>query len=135
MSEENVELTQRLLDAWVRGDAEAAVTLWDPEGIWYPALEWSTEGRMYRGHDGMRQYYEDLAEVTEGGRAEFSEVRDLDDRVLVLGHLWIRFADGPELDQELGCLFTWRNGKCVEARAWINPTAHTEALEAAGLSE
>ncbi len=30
----------------------------------------------------------------------------------------------------LVCLL--RNGKCVEARAWLN---HAEALEAAGLSE
>jgi hypothetical protein len=32
-------------------------------------------------------------------------------------------------------MLTWRNGKCVEARAWLSAAAHGEALEAAGLSE
>jgi hypothetical protein len=37
-----------------------------------------------------------------------------------------------ELDWEASCLYTWRNGKCLEARTWMT---HAEALEAAGLRE
>ena len=133
MSHENVELTRLLLEAFNRGDVDAVVALWDDEGVWNPAIEALTEGdRSYRGHAGMRRYFEDLAEFAEEGHLEFSEVHDLGDQVLALGHLWMRFTSGVELDDEVAALFTWRNGKCVELRGWMS---HADALEAAGLSK
>jgi ketosteroid isomerase-like protein len=133
MSEENVELTLLLTDVFNRRDVDAFVALWGDEGVWYPALEALTEGRRtYRGQAGMRQYFRDLAEFAEEAHFEWSEVHDLGDQVLALGHLSMRFASGVELDHELAGLITWRNGKCLEARGWMS---HAEALEAAGLSE
>ena len=132
MSQENVELALLVADAWSRRDVEATVALWDPEGVWYPVLEGIMEGRTYRGHAELRQYFEDLAEFSEESHVEYPEVRDLGDQVLGLGRARFRFGSGVELDQEVACLYTWRNGKCVEARSWLS---HAEALEAAGLRE
>jgi ketosteroid isomerase-like protein len=132
MSQENVELTLRLVDATNRRDVEAVVALGDPEGVWYPALAGTTEGRTYRGHAGGRQYFEDLAEISEESHLELPEVHDLGDQVLGLGRAWFRFTSGVELDQEVGFLTTWRNGRCVEARTWLS---HADALEAVGLRE
>jgi ketosteroid isomerase-like protein len=133
MSEENVELTLRITDASNRRDVEAVVALWDDEGVWYPAIEVSTEGRKtYSGHAGAQQYYEDLAEFSDESHVEFSEVYDLGDQVVGLGRLSMKFAGGLELEHEGAALFTWRNGKCVEVRTWLS---HAEALEAAGLAE
>ena len=127
-----MELTLLAVDAWNRRDPEAVVALSDPEIVWYPVFGATVEGRTFRGHAGMRQYFEDLAEFAEEGHTEYPEVHDLGDQVLGLGHVWFRFASGVELDQEAAFLHTWRNGKCVEARTWIS---HAEALEAAGVSE
>jgi hypothetical protein len=44
----------------------------------------------------------------------------------------MRFSSGVGLDQEVGCVFTWRNGKLLEARPYMT---QAEALEAAGLRE
>jgi ketosteroid isomerase-like protein len=133
MSQENVELTLRITDASNQRDVEAVVALWDDEGAMYPAIEESTEGsKTYRGHAGAHQYYRDLADFSEESHFEFSEVYDLGDQVLGLGRLSMKFAGGPELEQEGAALFTWRNGKCVEVRTWLS---HAEGLEAAGLSE
>jgi ketosteroid isomerase-like protein len=133
MSEENVELTLLMIDAFNRRDVEAVIALTDPEAVWSPAIEALTEGsRTYRGHAGTRQYYKDLAEFADESHFELSEARDLGDQVLVLGRLSMRFASGVELDQEGGGIFTWRNGKCVETRPWLS---RAEALKAAGLSE
>jgi ketosteroid isomerase-like protein len=133
MSEENVERTLLMTDAFNRRDVEAALEFWDDEGVWHPAIEALTEGRRtYRGPAEMRQYYRDLAEFAEESHIEWSEGYDLGDQVLLLGHLSMRFASGVELDQEAGCLYTWRNAKCVEARPYMS---RAEALEAAGLSE
>jgi hypothetical protein len=52
--------------------------------------------------------------------------------VLGLGRVRLRFVSGIELDQEAAFLHTWRNRKCLDARAYMG---HAEALEAAGLSE
>jgi ketosteroid isomerase-like protein len=122
----------RLIDAWNRHDVEATFALTDPEGVWFPSLEGIIEGRTYRGPAGMREYFEELAKFAEEGHTKVSEVHDLGDQVLILGRIWLRFAGGPELDQEGAVLHTWRNGECVEGRTWLS---HAEALEAAGLGE
>jgi hypothetical protein len=44
----------------------------------------------------------------------------------------MRFSSGVELENEGGCIFTWRNGKLLELRPYMS---RAEALEAAGLSE
>ena len=133
MSQENVELSLMITEAFNRRDVEAVVALWDDEGEWYPAIEASTEGRKaYRGRAGMREYYDDLAGFAEEGAFEVSEVYDLGDEVLGVGRLSMKFASGVELDQEIACLWTWREGKCVEARGWMS---RAEALEAVGLRE
>jgi ketosteroid isomerase-like protein len=134
MSEENVELTLRLMDAWNRRDVEAMSELWDPEGVFFPAFE-MLEGRTYRGAAEVRQYFEDLAEFSDESRADYSEVHEVGDRVLILARVWFRFKNGVELDQEAAYAVRWRNGKCIEGHAWIGHTAHAEALEAAGVSE
>src|SRR6266545_4694822 len=106
MSQENVELALLVADAWSRRDVEATVALWDPEGVWYPVLEGIMEGRTYRGHAELRQYFEDLAEFSEESHVEYPEVRDLGDQVLGLGRARFRFGSGVELDQEVACLYT-----------------------------
>ena len=128
-------LTLRATDAFNRRDVEAAAALWDEEGVWYPAIEALAEAKgrtAYRGPAGWRQYIRDLAEFAEESVADWSEVHDLGDRVLCVGRISIRFSSGVQLEQELGCIYTWRNGKLLEARGYMDKA---EALEAAGLRE
>jgi len=133
MSEENVELTMQATDAFNRRDVKASIALWDEEGVWSPAIETLTEGRRtYRGHAEIRQYYRDLAEFAVETHVEWSDVRDLGDQVLCLGRFSMKFVSGAELEQEVGGIYTWRNGKLLELRPYMSKA---EALEAAGLSE
>jgi hypothetical protein len=73
-----------------------------------------------------------LAEQRVESQGELTEFRDLGDQVLGLGRLSFRSPIGVDLDSEVACTWRWSEGKCVEARTWLN---HAEALEAAGLSE
>jgi ketosteroid isomerase-like protein len=132
MSRGNIELSLLAVDAWNRRDVESLIALADPEVVWHPALEEILEGKTYRGHAGMRQYFKDLAEEGAESRAELTEVRDVGDQVLGLGRMWFRSATGVELNQDIAFLHTWRDGKCIEARSWLS---HAEGLEAAGLRE
>jgi ketosteroid isomerase-like protein len=132
MSEENVELSKRVVDAWNRRDVEATVALSDPGVVWHPVLEETVEGETYRGHAGLRRYFEDLAAQGVESEGRLDEFRDLGDRVLGLGRLSFRSATGVALDSEVACIWRWKDGKCIEAQTWLS---QSDALEAAGLSE
>jgi len=56
MSEENVETLNRIAAAWNRRDLEAWL------GFMHPGIAWEgaftrLEGAIYRGRDGMREYW------------------------------------------------------------------------------
>jgi hypothetical protein len=95
-------------------------------------LEETIEGQGYRGHAGLRQYYEDLSEQGVESQGELTEYRDLGDQVLGLGRLSFKSATGVELDSEAACFWRWSDRLCVEARTYLD---HKVALEAVGLSE
>ena len=83
-----MKLTLRATDAFNRRDMEAAIALWDEEGVWYPAIEVLTEGRRtYRGHAEMRQYYRDLAEFAEEATSSGPRFATLATRCL----RWVNF--------------------------------------------
>ena len=61
------------------------------------------------------------------------ELRDLGDRVLVLGSVEGRGrGSGVEVDSPLAIIFDFRDGKMSHSKAYLD---HSEALRAAELSE
>jgi uncharacterized protein len=133
MSEENVEIVRRFLDAYPRGDVEELLSYIDPEAELHSAIVGGAEGNVYRGHEGFRKWYADSSESFEELRGEWSEFRDLGDRVLALGAVKARGREsGVELDSPMGWVITVRRGKAVKAEGFLS---RAEALEAAGLRE
>ena len=133
MSEENVEVIRRNYDAFERRQFDLAVEGWDPDGEWVPAMAGAVEGKVYRGVDGLREYFDELFDSFSEVRIESREFRDLGDRVLGLYRLRVRGHDsGVAMDQSGGAIYTFRNGKIVHGRSYLS---RGEALEAAGLSE
>jgi ketosteroid isomerase-like protein len=132
MSQENVDLVRRALEAFPRG-VEEMLSFVDPEGEFHSAIVGGAEGNIYRGHDGFRRWYADSFESFEELRNEWSEFRDLGDRILVFGHVKARGREsGVELDSPMGWVFTVRHGKLVKAEGFLS---RGNALEAAGLEE
>jgi ketosteroid isomerase-like protein len=86
MSEKNVELVRRALDALRRGEVEEMLAHMDPEVELHSAIVGGAEGNVYRGHEGCRKWFVDSFESFEEIRNEWNEFRDLGDRVLALGH-------------------------------------------------
>ncbi len=70
MSQENVELAARVMEALSRQDLPRLLALTDPEIEWHSFFAELGEGGVYRGHDGTRQYIRDLTEAWEIGRAD-----------------------------------------------------------------
>lgn len=135
MSHQNVETFKRGSDAANRRDIEALLAEVDPEVEWHPAMAalLSGEATVYRGHDGVREWLGDQVEAFAESRIDYSEIRDLGERVLAVGHIHARGREsGAETESPVAWLVEFRNGKVIKARAFLEPK---EALEAAGLLE
>lgn len=131
MSQENVELVLKLYEAVNRRDWGAMRTLVDEE-VEIESRLVSLEG-AYRGHEGMRRWWEAFLGAFPDYTIEIEEVQDLGD--VTLGHIrgWGHGATSatPIVDP-FWLPVRWRDGKCVW---WRNCSTEAEALEAAGLRE
>jgi ketosteroid isomerase-like protein len=131
MSQENVEIVRRSLDAYAGGDLEEMLSYIDPEGELHSAIIGGAEGKAYRGHDGIRRWFAETQESFDELKTELTEFRDLGDRVVGFGHVHARGREsGLEFDSATGWVFELRGGKVVKAQGFLNPA---DALEAAGL--
>jgi ketosteroid isomerase-like protein len=131
MSQENVELYHRSVDAFNRRDLDALLALMDDDVEVVSRLV-AIEGSL-KGHDGMRRWWKSWLDVWPDYKIEVVEVRDLGDVTLAtlraLGHG--AGSDVP-FEDTAWQLARWRRGKCVLWRVFNN---RNEALDAVGLSE
>ena len=133
MSEENVEIARKLSDALNRRDTEAVLPYADPEIELHSAIIGGAEGNTYRGHDGVRQWMAESDAAFAELRSDVDELRDLGDDVLTIGRVYARGREsGVEIDSPMAWLTTFRHGKIVLSRGYLDVQ---QALEAAGLSE
>jgi ketosteroid isomerase-like protein len=135
MSRGNVESFKRALQASNRRDFDAVLEELHPEVEWHPAVAEVLEGRatVYRGREGALAVIRDFLSSFPELQFEFSEIRDLDDRILATGWIRARGAEsGIEINAPLAYLARFKEGKAIWVRSYLDPN---EALEAAGLSE
>jgi ketosteroid isomerase-like protein len=133
MSQENVELTHRMVDYFNRRDLSAYLALQDPDVEFIPYEVWVQGGEPYRGHSGVRTWCEESFAVFPDLRAEVSEIQGFGDRTFTGGRLRGQGAgSGASFEREMWLAHEWRGGKCVW---WCAFGSKAEALEAVGLSE
>ena len=132
MSQENVERSYRILDAFNRGNVEAALALLDEDVEVVSRLAPIGEGR-YHGHDGFHRWRQNLRDVFPDWHGEFVDVYDLGDftmaPVRIRGH---GGGSGAPVDQVIWQVGEWREGKLVRLSSH---DSEAEALEAVGLSK
>ena len=90
------------------------------------------EGRVYRGHAGYRDFIRDFGEAFAEVHWEFSDIRDLGDRLLAIGSFRARGHSGASAEEAVGVVVDYGNGLMTRVWSTLDPA---EALEAAGLSE
>jgi ketosteroid isomerase-like protein len=131
MSQENVELHYRVVDAFNRRDLNAILALMECDVEAISRLV-SVEGG-YHGHEGVRRWWENLLDAFPDFTTEIGEVQELGD--VTVAALRIRghgaSSDGP-FDAATWQAVAWRQGKCIW---WRMFDSQDEALEAVGLSE
>jgi ketosteroid isomerase-like protein len=132
MSQENVGIVRAAFRAFEAKDLEAWVNCFHPNvELLLPRNV--LEGGSYRGHEGVRRALADAFETWAAFRFEIHDIREVDDRVVVLGRATtVGKGDAPAIEFQSGYVFKMGEGKIVYFRPY---QSHHEALEAAGVSE
>jgi ketosteroid isomerase-like protein len=129
MSQENVEIAKRAVDAFNRGDIDEAFALLDPNVRWTTADD-EPDPQTYVGHDGVGQLIASLLDIWEQGfTMKAHEFIDLGDVVVVpfTSHVQAR-GSGVALDAEETHVFTVDDGKIVRVREYRTKHAALQAL-------
>jgi ketosteroid isomerase-like protein len=133
MSQENVDITARAIEAWNRKDLDAFLREWHEEAEWRPAFPEGTEGTgtVFTGHDDIARAWQSVREAWTEYRVTGDDARMVGDNLLVLGRIYARGASsGIEIDSDWSAVVRFREGKIVSAWDWLD---HAPALEAVGL--
>ena len=133
MSQANVEIVRKAIQAWNRREADLLLSYTAPEIEWMPAGPAAVENAVYRGHDEVASAYAAVWQTWDLFQFEGSQVRDLGDSVLWLGRVKMRgSASHIALDQEFAAHWVLRDGKLTRIQAFLS---WQDALKAVGLEE
>jgi hypothetical protein len=112
MSESDIDVAKETWAALQAGDLNAFLEMTDPE-IEFNSLVAESEGGGFKGHDGVREWWNRVVKSLGGLRYDIEEPLDLSDG-LVLTQVVIsgKVAD-VEVPQEMWNLGEVRNGKTV----------------------
>jgi ketosteroid isomerase-like protein len=130
MAGDNLEIVRRAFDDLLRGEYEGGA--WDPDVEVVNAAGWVIE-TSYRGHAGLRQWWDDLAEAFGDFTIELDEAMEIDaERVLTtqrfLGHFR---ASEIAFDGAWASILWIRDGRVVRAEGHLTKR---RAMRAAGLA-
>ena len=130
MAEDDVELTRLAFQALAEGGVEAMLPYVDEGFEMYTPPNLAAEPDTYRGHDGVRRWFDTFYEAMDEVRIEPQEIMPAGDRVAMRFRMVARGrTTGLEMVQEAAAISTVAGGKVT--RLEFFPTLD-EAREAAG---
>lgn len=133
MSQEKIEIVRLTFEAISRWDIDALLKLYDAEIEYLPLTGTRVESGGYTGHAGVREYFEEVAEVWDELSPYAEDIRTVGDHVVVLGGCAVRGrGSGAESDSPMAWVITVRGGKVTGHRGY---RTGDEALEAVGIRE
>ena len=135
MLPEDLESLKRGIDAFNRRDVEGVLEVLDPDIEWHDIFTVMLGGEttVVRGHEGVRGLMRDQDEVFAEFHAEYSEIRDLGERVVALGVLRTRGREsGAETRSPVGAVLDFEDGRAILVRTFLD---RSETLAAAGVED
>jgi uncharacterized protein len=130
VSQENVDLIRRYLDAYNRRDVEAARQLSDPD----MELDWSAShgslAGVYRGWDEALRFFAEYYETFEETTVKPDRFIDAGDSVVVPNVAYDRGREGIQVSARSTLVYTVRGGKVIRVCLFQETE---QALKAVGL--
>ncbi|MFN2616789.1 MAG: nuclear transport factor 2 family protein [Thermoleophilaceae bacterium] len=124
------ELVGRLYnDGWAGGNLDAGLELLDP-GIVWTAIEGAPDAGTYRGHEGVRAYWQDWLDDFDIDGVLVEEAIQAGDRLMCVQRaVATGKGSGVQTELEYACLYTFGDDeRIVEVNEYA---AREEALAAA----
>ena len=132
MSQENVEVLRRGIDAFSRANWEESVKLMDPGVEWHDAPD-LPGAQVHRGREGVLAQWRGMAEALDDFTVEVERFFDAGDEVVVfLTSRGRGRISGIEVSRKLAQVATVRDGRVTKIVGYDD---RAKALEAVGLSE
>jgi ketosteroid isomerase-like protein len=133
VSQANVELHRRGVEAFNARDIEALIDTFAPQGEFHSAFA-SIGGAVYHGHDGLRNWHRDLKD-TWG-----DQIRNEPERYFDLGQHTLLFyvlrgrgrQSGAEVAMPVANVCRWAGGLCVYSKMYLH---REDALADLGVTE
>jgi ketosteroid isomerase-like protein len=133
MAADNSQIVRWTFEAICDEDIDRLLELYDPEIEFLPLTGTLVESGGYVGHGGVRDYFEECAEVWELMQPHADDLRTVGDHVVVLGGCAVRGrGSGARSDNPMAWVITLRDSKVIRHRGFAT---REEALDAAGLTE
>ena len=133
MSERNVELLRRWIEAFNSRDIEAVIALCDP-AIEFRSVFAAVGGGVYHGHDGMRKWHRDLQEAW--GEQIRLQPEAYFDRGEYLLMFFVYHGRGEHSGAEVATPATsvaqWRDGVLTHSTVYLD---RAQALRDVGVTE
>jgi ketosteroid isomerase-like protein len=125
----DVELITRMYREWNRGDMDGLLEVFDTDVEVRPALGAFLAATVYRGHDGVRSWYEDTTEPWSELEAVPEQFVDAGGRTVVVVVLHARVSGGQvDLDSRIAHVVTVRDSKVVRLDGYAEPDAALAAV-------
>ena len=129
VAQDNVELMRAGLEAYERGGVEALLDYIHPDFEVTTPASLTLEPDTYRGHDGVRRYFDSFYDAMDRVRFVPEEFIAVGDRVVIPLQVIARGREtGIEATQRVFQVWSARDGKAIGVEVF--PTRE-EALEAA----
>jgi ketosteroid isomerase-like protein len=121
MPTEAEQAVHGLADAINQRDPDAAIAVCDPEIEFLSVL--AVSGKAYKGHAGIREYFDDIASAWEEWRVEVHRVAPgANGRVAIVMTMHMRGkGSGAALSERTGHIWTLRNSKLLRNQPFRDP--------------
>lgn len=131
MAQEDVDIVRRVSAAFNSRDIGRILELMHHDFQTAVGPELSPEPDTYRGHDGIRRYFDSFRDVMDEIRFDPEGFREVGASVVVAVRLSAKGrSTGIPVEQRLGQVWAVEDGKALEVRSYVS---YREALEAVGV--
>ena len=128
MSQQNEDLTRQLLSAFQDRDLDRFLAVLDPEVEVIPIVGSELAATVYRGHEGIRDWWDRMFAVFGEVEVSLDEVRDFGDRVIAVSRFHnLGDESGAQPDLVIWTVTEVGNDKIV---SWRSFRTEAEALDA-----
>jgi ketosteroid isomerase-like protein len=132
VSRENLEIVQRGIEAFNERGVEGIIPFIHPEFEATTPPNLASEPDTYRGHDGIRRWFDSFYEVMDQIRWDAHSFQQVGDRVVVEFALRARGkTTGLDFGQEAVMVWSFRDGKGIRIELFETLDEALAAAEAA----